>query len=304
MGKQWYPPSKAPAEAFTKHAATLHRIYETLRTTQELDFLNPQIYPEWSTMVEGTRKDPENWLPKGMGHEAQVRSGFYVCNQLIQLMEDVYTDLRLETEYDHPDNRGWMNLFRHWSWSGMFLLTWAISACTYGARFQTFCKRRLDMRLGKVQLGEAIRLETVIQGGAEREFNSYEVELLKRFQMKYPNDSPLVVHPLELVVFDPLKKGNQRTFVFGFCVVDHPSKHDGRIRYYRVQDHLREMGLGRKGLEKLFDQFPDGDVIEAEFQALISSDLDVNARSLRRFENLFQSVRGVVKLSQERRGSS
>jgi len=34
-----------------------------------------------------------------------------------------------------------MNLFRHWTWSGMFRVTWAICASLYDGRFQGFCRR-------------------------------------------------------------------------------------------------------------------------------------------------------------------
>ena len=56
-------------------------------------------------------------------------------------MQNVYLDLNLEQDHDHPDNRGWMNLFKHWSWATMLRATYAICCSTYGARFQTFCER-------------------------------------------------------------------------------------------------------------------------------------------------------------------
>lgn len=82
------------------------------------------------------------WLPSNYD---EMRSGFYFCNSLIQMMENVYLDLDLEEHWEHPDNRGWMNLFHRWAWSGMFRVTWAASASCYGARFQTFCERRLHL---------------------------------------------------------------------------------------------------------------------------------------------------------------
>jgi hypothetical protein len=88
-------------------------------------------------------------LPTG---EAQLRAGFYICNSVFQLFEDAYVDLRLEEEFDHPDNRGWMNFFRHWSGAPMFRVAWTISGSTYGARFQTFCERHLNLKLGLTDL--------------------------------------------------------------------------------------------------------------------------------------------------------
>ena len=68
---------------------------------------------------------------------------------LIQLMENVYLDLNLERYSDHPDNQGWMNLFRHWRYSGMFQVTWAIGASAYGSKFSLFCQRELEISTGK-----------------------------------------------------------------------------------------------------------------------------------------------------------
>ena len=83
-------------------------------------------------------------------HEDELRQGFYFCNSLIQLMESVYVALNLETDWQHPDNSGWLNVFNHWAWSGMFRVTWAVSAATYGGRFRAFCEQRLNLTLGDV----------------------------------------------------------------------------------------------------------------------------------------------------------
>ena len=60
-------------------------------------------------------------------------------------MESVYVALNLDTDWRHPDNSGWLNVFNHWAWSGMFRVTWAVSAATYGGRFRAFCEQRLNL---------------------------------------------------------------------------------------------------------------------------------------------------------------
>ena len=64
-------------------------------------------------------------------------------------MEDVFLDFDLDQHYDHIDNRGWMNLFQHWAWSGMLCATWAMTGSTFDPRFQRFCWTRLDLRPGR-----------------------------------------------------------------------------------------------------------------------------------------------------------
>jgi len=50
----------------------------------------------------------------------EFRSVFYLCSEMIQLMENVYLDSDLEETWDHPDNEGWRNLFIKWAGSEKF----------------------------------------------------------------------------------------------------------------------------------------------------------------------------------------
>ena len=79
---------------------------------------------------------------------------------MLQLMEDVFLDFDLDQYYDHIDNRGWMNLFQHWAWSGMLCATWAMTGSTFDPRFQRFCWTRLDLRPGRPSVA---RLEQAVQ---------------------------------------------------------------------------------------------------------------------------------------------
>jgi hypothetical protein len=174
LAQHWHPPSAATAESFTKHTRTVIAIYDQLRKNENLAFLSAYIYPEWRVLFHkkqgrrfwrGSRglafdaqKSLREQLPKS---PTELRAGFYICNSVFQLFENVYLDLCLEEEFDHPDNRGWMNFFRHWSWVPMFRVAWTISASSYGARFQSFCERRLNLKIGcinvtKVKVGKEI----------------------------------------------------------------------------------------------------------------------------------------------------
>jgi hypothetical protein len=162
LAEQWYPPSAAIAESFTKHTRSVVAIYDELRENKNLAFLSEYIYPEWRVLFERNGHLWSRWskltfdierplseqLPKT---DAELRAGFYICNSVLQLFEDAYVDLQLENEFDHPDNRGWMNLFKHWSWAPMLRVTWTICAGNYGARFQSFCERHLDLDIGKIK---------------------------------------------------------------------------------------------------------------------------------------------------------
>ena len=160
LSQHWYPPSAATTECFTRHVEAIVAIYNELRTNKHLQFLNRDIYPEWRILFD----DPSPPFP-GLAFERpglsrgqlpksddELRAGFYICTSACDLFEAVYVDLRLEEEFDHPDNRGWMNFFRHWSSTPMFRVTWAIGAGNYGARFQSFCQRHLNLKPGRSHL--------------------------------------------------------------------------------------------------------------------------------------------------------
>ncbi len=250
LKQRWYPPSRAVERSFTKHTKTLNELMETMRSdTNNLQFLDAQIYPEWEQLMAGVVPPPpptELWLPPKY---EQRRAGFYLCASLIQLMENVYLDLDLEREHEHPDNRGWMNLFRHWSWCGMLRVTWAVTASTYGGRFQTFCERYLHLTLGEVgvqNLGGGAQIQSVLQSA--HALNFVEVKRIEDFlsppKHSFPSGLPNIV-ALQLEVPDPAST-SVMTFTFGFALVT-----NGQLVYLRVQDHLRNMGLGRQALRAM-----------------------------------------------------
>lgn len=285
MRQQWYPPSRFVQASFTKHTATYTLLLEKMRTNDKLRFLDAQVYPEWPKLM-GTREELARtslWLPPDADNK---RAGFYFCNEVIQLMEDAYLDLNLEYEFDHPDNRGWTNLFRHWSWSGMFCATWAISAGIYGARFQNFCERYLDLRPGKVKIRKP--LVPWKQQFADRDEKSaffstleevygldfWEVELIKTFleRGRYGPATELTtaerterdatlsllrIVPFKMVV-ESLRGGpNTLEFNVGFALILVPDGTDRTtdIWYFRIHDHMRKMGLAREALMQLMREF-------------------------------------------------
>jgi hypothetical protein len=280
LSKHWYPPSNAVAAAFTKHSATLANLYSQIRNQNDLKFLDAQLVPEWEQLANAVQIQfvYNYWLPET---ENELRAGFYMTCQMIKLMENVYIDLNLEKDHDHPDNRGWMNLFRNWSWSGMFRVSWAVSAGTLGAGFQSFCKRHLNLDFGEIVVGETPgffelkneeRQKLFSYLGLKKELNFVEEKFLKRFikilALSAVQDGslsnrayfPLEYHPLKIKISVPSRE-KQIFFHFGFALMTGSLKSDSDIAtpynfskylvYFRVQDHVRKMGFGRALLENL-----------------------------------------------------
>ena len=244
LKERWCPPA-AGAGAFARRGDELAELQAALRSDPRLAFLDRQVYPEWDTLVAGTRGAPQPddvgpglWLPQTYD---EIRAGFHFCNSMLQLMENVYVDLNLQQEHAHPDNRGWMNLFRHWSWSGMFKVTYAASCAMYGARFQTFCERNLKLRPGEVRVTRCDSEEGI---GC---LNFVEQEIVKKLKEAAIGFDAIWL--LQTVVRSPQDLDRSapavRRFVytFGFCLT-----RGDAIVYFRVQDHVRKMGLARNAV--------------------------------------------------------
>jgi hypothetical protein len=248
--EHWYPSSRYVESAFSKHGEALAGIFEAIRKEEHLVFLDAQLYPEWWCLKQSAPCEHELPQPTMLPtSNEEIRAGFYLCNSLIQLMENVYLDLHLEEEYDHPDNRGWMNLFRHWSRAGMFRMTWAISASTYGARFQRFCHRHLSLHVGTLaccgefpadDTARLTRLDI-----AERR----EVENLTGSRFMHELKHATVVQ-LSLRVDDLYGNVDKAALEFpvGFALIASDKDDNRLLIYYRIREHLRNIGLGYRGL--------------------------------------------------------
>lgn len=257
LSQRWYGSSSAIAANFGRLAERVDGLFERLRTSKSLEYLSKQFYPEWRNLLDDKVVAPQVQIDDLMRiptDSDELREGFYFCNSLIQLMESVYVDLHLDTEWQHPDNSGWLNVFNHWAWSGMFRVTWAIAAATYGNRFRAFCEQRLNLTLGDVQVAR-VRGAPGEDAFAQSGLNAHEqrqIEALGKFvseKARRPLERELTVYRLELHVRHPIVDVDHkplRTFGFGYAVV-----HGDQLVLYRVQDHLRGMGLGRRGLAAL-----------------------------------------------------
>jgi len=265
------------------HHERLDALFERLRTDPELAFLSAEFFPEWPALMQ--QEAQVMALP---AYEGQRRSGFYLCREIAQLMERVYQDLDLENQYDHPDCRGWMNLFRHWSWSPMFRATYAITAATLSERFQRFCKRRLDLDMGQIELigaslGEAslAELNFVERGLIERGVS--EKSVMERARIKLIRFELAIRYPAENESHIELLR-----FHFGFALLD-----GNRLIGLRIQDHLRRMGLARKAMMPLLAESPGLGLDFDSFQPTRKSDAThaIHQAALR---HLFESVRAIL----------
>ncbi|MBL8300488.1 MAG: hypothetical protein JNN30_19290 [Rhodanobacteraceae bacterium] len=259
---QWVAPISGLPQRFAEHGKAMAALFDTLRCTPALAVLDAQIYPVWTDLVAAdTGVAPEastphqrrSRLPTG----GDFRACFYFCQELMQLMESVYHDLDLERTWEHPDNRGWMNTFRHWSWAPMFRIAWAASAPTYGARFVTFCEMRLDLP----RINDAVRVDEC-PPPAEMHWREHVTALARSGTINHVEQGILLSDPLGAVAeaaapqlfvlrlnWKPvLSRTAERISdsTLGIALVE-----GGVLRALRVQDHLRKLGLGTEFMRLL-----------------------------------------------------
>ena len=305
LRERWYPQSGARDEIFSRRAEELSRIHEAIRQDEKLRFLDGQVFAEYNRIPgQAGGAAPEYWIPSDPG---QLRAGFYICNRMLQLMENVYLDLNLEEQAGHPDNRGWMNLYKRWSWSGMFQLTWSICAGTYGARFQSFVEQRLGLRLGEIGVrelklrwtGDADELKRDAVKAVEEAFQAGEpginlveadlIDQLAREMQGLVAGEELTVYSFHLLVDKPYPnagKLGQARFPFGFALM-----HQGVIRYFRVRDHVRRLGLARRAIKALLGSLAKPYPELQLMQLAPARDNPDPAASCRYFTRIFESAR-------------
>jgi hypothetical protein len=122
-------PAGCQGESFLKHTGRLGQIWEKLR-------VSPQLLSFMQELVSNKQNNASVGITP-----AELSVGL----ELIQLMEDVFLDLRLDDFWEHPDNRGWAILFMRWARSPRFRQIWDQTHRTFGIRFEYFCNARLGL---------------------------------------------------------------------------------------------------------------------------------------------------------------
>lgn len=247
---EWVAPLKGMEEHFSKHAHAMGALFAKLRREPSLSALDAHLYPAWSDMARGTPKQDPSQLTALPG-DNDFRACFYFCQELVQLMESIYHDLDLEHAWNHPDNRGWLNAFRQWSWSPVFRIAWAAGSATYGKPFVTFCELHLGLpALEKSDFTE-IEVHPIAPGTswcghcggllAERRINALEHSILMS-----PALAPVENLPDGHVVLLRLKWSSitvRTACPLGNTTVAMAVLACAVLRVFRVQDHVRHMGL-------------------------------------------------------------
>lgn len=277
LRQKWVAPLADAKGRFAVHADALTGLFTRLRETPALAVLDAQFYPAWADLVEDPDVAPGSDAARPLGRRTRMpaardfRVCFYFCQELIRLMESVYHDLDLEQAWDHPDNRGWMNAMRHWSWAPMFRIAWTVGAPTFGARFVAFCEQRLDLpRLSNDDRAQRmLRIEDASPAEgvdwvahcaalmAQAKINHIEHGILTADTLLRGESAPDRLFLLRLRWKNVMARTGTRIpdSTLGIAVLS-----GGTLRLLRVQDHVRRMGLATEFIRLLVDRQPIADV--------------------------------------------
>ncbi|WP_447603221.1 GNAT family N-acetyltransferase [Nitrospira sp. Nam80] len=175
----WDPIPPTIQNSFLQQTSQLMKLEAKLSADPDLMTYDQEIYPEIGYMFRGQDKEDE----ARSRHEAQLpniqqdlgeqcadtedrtiqrtdgrpnrqnagrpateqRAALHFCNLQIQLMENVFYDLRLAQYYAHSTARGWMNLFQRWASTETFRLLWPSLRSTYSKDFVEFAEYQLNL---------------------------------------------------------------------------------------------------------------------------------------------------------------
>jgi hypothetical protein len=165
LRERWYPPNSDTQASFTRLADRFDKLMQRLEHDRDLWGLDSEFYPDVDRFKPHKGSEARQASLEDAGHftveeRGQDRSKFYFCLSLIQLMEDVYLDLKLEDNYDHPDNQGWLNTFQRWTGSRTLQHVWMHNASLYGTRFRSFAQDRFGLTIGTTDVDEDTRLKS------------------------------------------------------------------------------------------------------------------------------------------------
>ena len=278
LRERWVAPLPRLDDRFATHAEALARLLDQLRASPALAVLDAQFHPAWTDLVQAPPRAPDAAPPSPLERRtrlpapADFRDCFYFCQELIRLMESVYHDLGLEHAWDHPDNRGWVNAFRHWSWAPMFRIAWVVGAPTFGARFVAFCQQRLGLPwLGSDGDHHVLRIEPhpVPEGGdwkglcrtllAAGTINHVEHSILvsgpldptaQASKNRTPAPPPDRLYALRLRWSSVLAGTDTRIPDTTLAVAVMAG---GTLRLLRVQDHVRRLGFATEFMHRLIN---------------------------------------------------
>ncbi|MBT8371586.1 MAG: hypothetical protein KJO34_11525, partial [Deltaproteobacteria bacterium] len=336
LQEQWYPPSEAVSQLFNRHASGLEQIISQLKNNEKLRFLDLQIYPVFSKFDQelSRLKKDSRYLPESF--EELRAGFYMCKQMLIFMegvYHDLNLDREFSHPDNRGwinlfQRWAWSRMFR-FTWS-VTASTFGARFQKFCEQRMNF--RRDEIQIGLIEngllTGCEVTLDTIdkyssqaaAQGVSTKSPDPVNAESSgdsdtvlvdfwkvapKKFGFNYferrmiedllrTNLKPCKIFPIFIKTDDnPLKDDAHFYFNVGFVMMDLEQK---QIYYFRIQNHLRQMGLARRSLRALlshalFQQNP----VCVEFIKPSPKAPEIPSTVDRlNFEHLFHSVRNEI----------
>lgn len=193
--RAWAPLPEGLTDAYLKSCRDYLVAVGGLRRTEPLPQVSRSLYPEVGRVGPG-RGGVASSVPARPpaigGNDALDTDELHEIDYLLQVMELAWMENDLDAFHVHPLNRGWMNVLRRWTSSGVFQKNWPILRGQYSRGFVRFCQIALNLgdlptqwcrinNRGKPPWNE-------ILGVFDNEFYSEWASTLKFVESKHPTD--------------------------------------------------------------------------------------------------------------------
>jgi len=139
---EWYQSLERREEKILELTGRLAALEQQLRQEAPAWFVN-EMYPELEFLGVKNATDPPTTPAQATPEE--IGKTLHFLTQMIQLMEDVWFGVSLDTHWTDPNNVGWINTFQRWAYTPSFRLWWPILKPMYGRKFRRFMEERLSL---------------------------------------------------------------------------------------------------------------------------------------------------------------
>lgn len=130
MCADWNPPPQMKDSEFLSTVKDYLDFLHELEANPQLNRFRRELYPEVSVDNASTSDFDE----------------LHATSHMLQVMENAWLTLNLDTYHDHPLNTGWISVFERWSQSDLVRKYWPVLRGEYSQSFVRYCEQQLSLR--------------------------------------------------------------------------------------------------------------------------------------------------------------
>ena len=143
--REWSPLPAGQSEKYAQSCEDYLQVVADLRDKPRLRCVSRALFAEARNLPAPYRKTPDaSRKPAGVDTD-QYYTDLHEVDYLLQVMELAWLANELDKFAAHPLSRGWMNVFRRWTASGVFQRFWPVLRGNFSREFVRFCSVALNL---------------------------------------------------------------------------------------------------------------------------------------------------------------